>query len=186
MKTRAWIISRHLPVLFAGLLLTAPFANADGKGFMVGAGGYFSTVDGKVDSGDPDRGDVKFDDNSFAYNLAVGWRFTKWLAIDAGYWDLGDYDSDKIDNQKFSLDGETWSVGGMVSVPLWIVDVYARGGVSWWEATSRAVDDDGTDPYYGIGGSFNIGGSLDLYAEWIRFDIGADVDTFGIGARFTF
>jgi hypothetical protein len=186
MKARVQTTTRQLAVLFAGLLLAAPFANADGKGFMVGAGGYFSTVDGKVDSGDPDRGDVKYDDNSFAYNLAVGWRFNKWLAIDAGYWDLGDYDSDKIDNQKFSLDGETWSVGGMVSVPLWIVDVYARGGVSWWEATSRAVDDDGTDPYYGIGGSFNIGGSLDLYAEWIRFDIGADVDTFGVGARFTF
>lgn len=173
-------------VLCAASLGASPLASADGKGLMVGGGGYYSTVDGKIDTGDPDGGDVKFDDNSFAYNLAVGWRFTKWLAIDAGYWDLGDFDSDKIEEGKLSLDGETWTVGGMLSVPLWIIDVYARGGVSWWEAKSRALDDDGTDPYYGIGGSFNIGGSLDFYAEWIRFDIGADIDTFGVGARFTF
>lgn len=163
----------------------AQLAVADGVGFMIGGGGYFSTVDGDVDADDLEDA-IEFDDNSFAYNLAVGWRFNKWLAIDAGYWDLGDFDSDKIEDNKFSLDGETWTVGGMVSVPLWIIDVYARGGVSWWEATSRALDDDGTDPYYGIGGSFNLGGSLDFYAEWIRFDIGADVDTFGVGARFTF
>ena len=172
-------------VLGVGSFFGSQLAVADGVGLMIGGGGYFSTVDGDVDAGDLED-TIEFDDNSFAYNLAVGWRFTKWLAIDAGYWDLGDYDSDKIGDNKFSLDGETWTVGGMLSVPLWIIDVYARGGVSWWEAKSRALDDDGTDPYYGIGGSFNIGGSLDLYAEWIRFDIGADVDTFGIGARFTF
>jgi hypothetical protein len=176
----------YASLLCATLFGASPLAVADGRGFMIGGGGYFSTVDGEIDTGEPDLGDIKFDDNSFAYNLAVGWRFNKWLAIDAGYWDLGDYDSDKIGDNELSLDGETWTLGGMVSVPLWIVDVYARGGVSWWESTSRVLDDDGTDPYYGIGGSLNIGGSLDLYAEWIRFDVGADIDTFGVGARFTF
>ena len=32
----------------------------------------------------------------------------------------------------------------------------------------------------------NVGGSLDLYAEWIRFDQDADIDAFGVGARWTF
>ena len=74
----------------------------------------------------------------------------------------------------------------MASVPLWIMDFYAKGGAAMWEYDGRNVDADGTDAYYGVGAAFNIGGSLDLYAEWVRFDLETNLDTFGLGVRWTF
>ena len=37
-----------------------------------------------------------------------------------------------------------------------------------------------------LGISLNLLGSLDLYLEVIRFDLETDIDTAGIGARWTF
>ncbi|MEH6592579.1 MAG: hypothetical protein V7746_20095 [Halioglobus sp.] len=64
--------------------------------------------------------------------------------------------------------------------------MYARGVTAFWEAEGKNVDTDGTDPYYGVGLAFNIGSSLDLYAEWIRFDFDSKIDTLGLGVRWTF
>ncbi len=165
----------------------------DNHGFFVGAGGYWSLVDGSVDFDDFDLGDINdidFDDNSFAYNLDVGYRINSWLAVDGGYWSLGEYSSERLPNgEKLKADASAWTLGGMASVPLWILDVYARGGVAWWE-TGKDGDDDGTDWYFGLGAAFNLGGSLDLYGEWVRFSLGSDVNTdvdlFGLGIRWTF
>jgi hypothetical protein len=166
-------------------LMTPSLASADGVGFMLGGGGYYANVDSKVDW--EDIGDINFDDSSFAYNLDAGWRFNKWIALDAGYWDLGSFkaDLDEFD-RKQSFDAKTFSLGGIVSVPLWILDIYARGGAAFWDLDGRNIDEDGTDPYYGVGAALNIGGSLDLYLEWVRFDTEIDLDTFGLGARWTF
>jgi OOP family OmpA-OmpF porin len=174
--------------LFAtlGMLGLAQTASAGGTGLMVGAGGYLTSLDGDFDVHNIDLKGLNFDDESFAYNLDAGWRPTKWLVIDGGYWDLGNYDSDKINGRKSSADVDAWTLGGMVSVPLWIIDVYARGGAAWWSADGRFADDDGTDVYYGLGGALNLGGTIDLYAEWVRFDLAGDLDTFGIGVRMTF
>ena len=170
-------------------LMTPLAANADGQGWMIGGGAYYSVIDDKVEIEweDIELGDITFDSSSETFHIMGGYRFNKWLSLDAGYWDLGDYKSDTHglgDREEFNA--ETWTVGGMVSVPLWIMDFYARGGAAMWEYDGRNVDLDGTDPYYGLGFAFNIGGSLDLYAEWVRFDFETDLDTFGLGVRWTF
>ena len=170
-------------------LATPMAANADGEGWMIGGGVYYTQIDDGVelDWEDIEIGDINFDSNSTGYHASGGYRFNKWLSLDAGYWDLGDFSSDRDgvgDREEFDVD--TWTVGGMVSVPLWIMDFYARGGAAMWNYEGRNVDLDGTDPYYGVGAAFNIGGSLDIYAEWVRFDLETDIDTFGLGVRFTF
>jgi hypothetical protein len=179
-----------LALAISGAALMAPVAaNADGEGWMIGGGIYYSKVDDKVeiDWEDIDLGNLNFDNSSEAYHISGGYRFNKWLSLDAGYWDLGSFRSDKDGSgHKQAFDAETWTVGGMVSVPLWIMDFYARGGAAMWEYDGKNVDIDGTDPYYGVGAAFNIGGSLDIYAEWVRFDLDTDLDTFGLGVRFTF
>ncbi len=175
-------------------LLALPLtAGADGVGLMLEGGAYYAQVDDDVDFDFDDIEGIEdlkaaFDDKSYGYNLGIGWRFNKMLAIDAGYWDLGDFKSDDpvVEGRKAKIDFDTFTAGGMVSVPLWILDVYARGGAAFWNADSRNFDDDGTDPYYGVGASLNIGGSLDLYLEYLRFDLDTAIDTFGLGARFTF
>jgi OOP family OmpA-OmpF porin len=165
-------------------------AESENAAWFIGGGVYYSGLDDTFDDIDDigDVFDIDLDDNSTAFNLGGGYRFNKWLAVDAGYWDLGNYSSDfDEDFGREKVDATAWTVGGMVSVPLWIMDFYARGGAAFWDFDARgAADADGTDPYYGLGAAFNIGSSFDIYAEWIRFDLDAEVDTFGLGVRWTF
>ncbi len=169
-----------LAAILATLLLPMT-ASADGKGLMLGGGLYYGSVSEKDDG-------FKIDDSSGAFNLDVGWRFNKWIALDAGYWELGDYKSDKNPlGQDFKTETSAWTAGGMVSVPIWIIDIYGRLGAAWWEANPNGFDkEDGTDAYYGLGLAFNLGGSLDIYGEWTRFDLNTDLDLFGLGVRWTF
>lgn len=156
-------------------------------GWMIGGGIYYSDLDARVDVDRDDLNFASFNTSSASYHIEGGYRFNKWLSVDAGYWDLGNYKSDRdIDGNREKFDATAWTVGGMVSVPLWIMDFYARGGAAFWDWDGRNIDADGTDPYFGLGAAFNLGGSLDLYAEWIRFDQDADIDAIGLGARWTF
>jgi OmpA-OmpF porin, OOP family len=164
-------------------------AHADGVGFMLGGGGSYAQVDDDYDLDEiEDITDITFDDSSFSYNLNAGWRFNKWLSVDAGYWDLGSYKSEIEGlDRKQSFDSSAFTLGGMVSIPVWIIDLYARAGVAMWEVEGRNIDEDGSDPYYGIGGAFNIGASLDIYLEAIRFEAAdSNLDTVGLGVRWTF
>jgi hypothetical protein len=187
-------MQRITRALVASCALAVPLtAGADGVGLMLEGGAYYAQVDDDIDFDFDDIEGIEdleaaFDDKSYGYNLGIGWRFNKWLAVDGGYWDLGNFKSDDpiVTGSKAKIEFDTFTVGGMVSVPLWILDVYARGGAAFWNADSRNFDDDGTDPYYGVGASLNIGGSLDLYLEYLRFDLETAIDTFGLGARFTF
>lgn len=172
---------------------SAVYADDGNRGFMIGAGLYYGLVSDKVDiSDDFDFSDIKIDDSSAAYNFMAGYRINNWLAVDGGYWNLGEYSSDRLPNgDKLKSEATAWTLGGIASVPLWILDVYGRAGVAWWEtSTSGGADDDSTDWYYGLGAAFNLGGSIDLYAEWVRFDLGsdvnADIDLLGVGVRWTF
>ena len=74
----------------------------------------------------------------------------------------------------------------MVSVPLWIMDFYGKAGVAFWDYDGRNFDADGEDLYFGLGAAFNIGSSLDIYGEWVRFDQDAEIDALGVGVRWTF
>jgi hypothetical protein len=175
--------------ILAGLLAAGVTgtANAD-TGFTVGGGLYYGFVNEDVDGGF-DVGDIKIDDSSAAYNLNAGYRINNWLAVDAGYWDLGSYASDRdLEGERLKSDASAWSLGGMFSVPVWIIDLYARAGYAWWDEDNKNVDDnDGADLYYGLGVAFNLGRSFDIYGEWVRFDLdGKDLDQLGVGVRFTF
>ena len=179
--------SAALCMIVAAAALQPGVSHAD-DGFMIGAGAYYAQVNDDFRWDDvEDIFDIDFDDSSFSYNLQAGYRFNNWLSIDAAYWDLGSYKSDVFgDGNKAKFDGEAWTIGGMLSVPLWIVDVYAKAGAAYWELDGRRVDEDGTDPYYGVGAALNVFRSLDLYVEWVRFDLETELDTLGLGVRWTF
>jgi hypothetical protein len=183
------IVKKAQMGILAGLLAAgvAGTAHAD-AGFMLGGGLYYGFVNEDVD-GDFDVGDIKIDDSSAAYNLDVGYRINNWIAVDAGYWDLGSYSSDSLPNgEKLKSDASAWSLGGIASLPIWLIDIYARGGYAWWDTNNKnSEDNDGADLYYGVGLAFNLGRSIDIYGEWVRFDLdGTDLDQLGVGVRFTF
>ena len=130
---------------------------------------------------------MDFDTSSTSFNIGGGYRFNKWLALDGGYWDFGNYKSDRDeDGDREKFDATAWTLGGMVSVPLWIMDFYAKAGVAFWDYDGRNFDADGEDLYFGLGAAFNIGSSLDIYGEWVRFDQDAEIDALGVGVRWTF
>lgn len=182
------------PISLAALLsllcsLGAVSAHADGTGFFIAGGGNYAQFDATVDEdiSFEDDPEAFFDDKAAGYNLGAGYRFNKWLAADVAYWDLGEFKSDTLSTgNKIGFDTSLWTVGGIVSVPLWIVDVYGRAGAARWEVDSRFIDDDGTDLYYGAGVALNIFGSIDLYAEYVRFDTEEPIDSMGLGLRLTF
>lgn len=182
--------------IFAGALTAPSLALADGKGFYLGAGAYAALLNDKVS--DDDNNSVTIDDSSVAWGGELGWRFNKWISIDVGYANLGNYKDTDDDNNEAKTDIDTWKLGAMVSIPIWIIDIYGRGGAAWWGAdqkvdfttdsitTSNKNSESGRDWYYGLGLAFNLGPSLDLYLEWQRYDFDVNFDTAGVGFRYTF
>lgn len=179
-----------LALLLSGATaLTATVAQADATGFFIAGGANYAQFDSDLEDEIDWDEDIEafFDDKAVGYNLGAGYRFNKWLAVDAAYWDLGEFKSDTLENgQKLKYDTTIWTVGGIVSVPLWILDVYGRAGAAMWDADSRYIEEDGTDAYYGAGVALNILGSLDIYLEYVRFDADNAIDSANLGLRFTF
>lgn len=163
---------------------------ADSSGLFISAAANYGQIDDDFTLEDQDDLKAFFDDKSTGFNGGVGWRFNKWLSVDVGYWDFGTFKSDALGNgQKAEIETTTYTAGAMVSVPLWIIDVYGRAGVAQWDADAKEAadaDDDGTDAYYGVGAAINVFSSLDIYLEVVRFDLQTDVDTANLGLRFTF
>ncbi len=184
---------RHLWSTLFVLVITAGLAPrlalADGTGFFIAGGVNYAELDTSIEDDLEDLEDLEalFDDHAVGYNIGAGYRFNKWLAIDAAYWDIGEFKSDSLGNgQKIGFDTSIWTVGGIVSVPLWVLDIYGRAGAAMWDVDSRFIEDDGTDPYYGVGVALNIFGSTDLYLEYVRFDAEEAIDSANFGVRFTF
>ena len=163
----------------AGLAVVLPEAAADEGGVVVGGGAYFSQID--EDAG------VLFNDSDNAYTGSIGWRFNEWISIDAGYWDLGEYNSDRFgDGYRIDASVDTWSLGAIVGMPIGVVDLYLRGGMAFWDADAGIFEENDRDPYYGFGLGFDLNDNIQIYSEWIRFDIAASIDTLGVGLRYTF
>ena len=179
------------PCLAAFIFLLALPTQADNTGFFLAGGLNFNAVDDTFDKDNfnpPEDIESAIDDSSEGFNIGGGWRFNKWLALDIAYWDFGEFrsDRDSITGEKDTLDATVFSLGGIASVPLWIFDIYARGGAALWDLEGDRFEDDGTDLYYGAGAAVNIFGSLDIYLEALRFDMETDLDSIGVGLRFTF
>ena len=176
-------------LISSATIFTASMAQADSTGFFIAGGANYAQFDSDLEDEIDWEDDIEafFDDKAVGYNLGAGYRFNKWLALDVAYWDLGEFTSDDLDNgEKIKYDSSMWTVGGIVSVPLWILDVYGRAGATMWEADSRYIDEDGTDAYYGAGVALNVFRSLDLYLEYVRFDTDNPIDSANLGLRWTF
>ena len=169
--------------------LTAGYAQADSTGFFIAGGVNYAQFDSDLEDEIDWDDDIEafFDDKAVGYNLGAGYRFNKWLAVDAAYWDLGEFKSDSLDSgDKIKYDTSILTVGGIASVPLWIFDVYGRAGAAMWDAESRFVEEDGTDLYYGVGAALNVFRSLDIYLEYVYFDMDNAIDSANLGMRWTF
>jgi hypothetical protein len=147
--------------------------------------------------------EIEMDDGSDAYNFSVGYSFNKWVAIESGHWWLGEFNSSEGSlftgsTSDLTAKSNAWTVGVLGFYPLGNFDIYGRLGAAWWETKfergrsdnilnrDRRFEIDGGDPYFGLGGTYNINETVGIYVEWTRFAIDTDIDLFGIGVRLTY
>jgi OOP family OmpA-OmpF porin len=200
-------IRTFVPVVLVGALalLVAP---AWAGTFYLGAGAGESSTD-DLSVADLDDGsfvDGSLDDSDTAIKAFVGYRFLKFVAIEVGYVDLGEFTiegtSDGSGPDFFAgpvdaaaeVDGYDVSVLGILPIGKRL-KVFARAGYYLWDSEvtvsngglSLSEDDDGEDTLIGAGASFRLGAGIDVRAEYEQFDVDditVDVISAGLTWRF--
>lgn len=186
-------ITRRVPLsAVAAVLVTfVAFAPAESH-----AGGYIGGSVGQayieVDTGDPTIPE-NFDENDFGWKVMIGYEFDLPLnlGIEAAYVDFGAPSGD-IAGTQFEVDANGFAGFGTIGFDLGPLGVFGKAGVIAWDAELSidgfdAGSDDGTDPAYGIGVEFGLGG-LDIRGEYEIFDIddSEDVALLSVGIVFRF
>jgi len=166
---------KKLVLSLALVFLAAGFASTPAEaGFNVGA----SFTDTEVE-----ESGFKADDSN--YKIFVGWRFfeRQWFGIEAQYVDYGKFEAAGSTAKASSID-----LFAIFSLKLWRFDLFAKGGVSQWDASvSAQPNDNGSDPAYGVGVAFRITKRLYVRAEWETFEFDtADADMASLGVDFRF
>lgn len=177
------------PLALAAALAAA--APAFGQGWYVGAGVGQGTVDfGAVPAG------VTMDDKDTTATVRLGYQFHRSLAVEIGYYHLGDYNlAARVGGADISAGAEARSVGIALvgTVPLNRFDLYGRVGYARSElkATGSALGfsaserDRENEWFAGIGGRFHVSREVGVFAEWQRHDK-LELDTFFVGVDVRF
>lgn len=151
---------------------------------------------------------LPLDDTDTGYSLGLGYDFNKYLAVEAGYMDVGEASiayTNGGDSLNGSVEGDGFYFGPKVSLPLtdklavfgkigfftWDGDV-AAVGTGAWAAYTGTASEDGTDLYFGGGVACDITETLAAKAEWTRYTFDGsnwfdtDVDFISAGLTFKF
>lgn len=162
-------------------------ASASDTGFYLGAGIGKASVDPLKFY--PTLGD-NVENDDLGYKVYGGYRFLKFLAVEAGYTNFGNLQFAERNVQGWqeivdlSVKGWDAFVVGILPVSN-VVDIYGKLGIMAWDTTITSTlreeihyteSSTGTDTAYGIGAGFWVGPNVTLRAEAEWFKIG-DYDT---------
>ena len=136
-------------------------------------------VGGGIYSANVNEGQL--DDSDTVPAFFFGWKPIDFLAVEAGYYKLGDFSSNLV-----SMEANAYTVAAVGSIPLWVIDFYGKIGLAAVDYDINNLGDTKTDPFFGVGGAINLGDSIDIYAEFIRFETEVDIDIIGVGIRYQF
>lgn len=175
-------------LLAIALTVSAPVTTLADDGFFVAAGLGSAELSEDFDGFDVDA-------SSTAYRIAVGWRFSEFLAIGGGYQNFGRFDQTlDIDgtSTEVSLKADGFTLGGIVSWPVgnrW--SLFARAGAFFWDgdaeindATEASPED--TNLYLGAGARVVLTERWSLTADGSRYaldDTSSTVVSIGIYMR---
>jgi len=143
---------------------------------------------------------AQVDDKQTTYTIRTGWRFTPYMALELGYYDLGKYAFHGSPvGLPVDIDGEARakSVGlslvGTVPLNMWW-DVYGRIGYARSELKVNAsanlvgpvnIKDKQNEATYGIGGRWKVGRGWGVFVEWMKNDK-IEVDSYLVGMDVNF
>jgi opacity protein-like surface antigen len=157
------------------LLLVASAACADDPrtGFYLGAGVGTATLELEDSNSTAD-----FDADDTGFKIAAGYRFLKWVAVEADYEDYGQPEDDVL-GVRLRGDFQSFSVSALGLLPLGNFDLFARGGIARWDGSLTAVpfgvdvSEDNIDPLFGFGAQYRFGqlaARLEFEALLLGFD----------------
>jgi hypothetical protein len=164
-------------LLFITLSFTSISANA--SGFYFGLGGYSANMEIE-----------DFDDDEIVPAGFLGYQFIDsnifMLSAELGYYDLGGFSGPGYD-----VDSDAFTLAAVGYIPIGpFFEVYAKFGVASVSVDTtlggNTRDSSGEDAFGGVGFAFDILDTIDIYAEYLRFDNRIDSELYGIGVRFDF
>lgn len=134
------------------------------------------------------------------YTIRTGWRFSPYMALELGYYDLGKYDfhgTTFVGNTQVDGEAKAKSVGlSFVGIlPIDAFDLYGRIGYARSElkvnanttlsTTSYNEKDHQNEATYGVGGRWNFNRNWGVFVEWMKNDK-IEIDSYLIGVDFRF
>jgi len=137
------------------------------------------------------------DDSSNAYTFRMGWRVSPYMALEAGYYDLGKYQF--AGQGAIAVNGEakakSYGLALVGIMPIQNVDLYGRLGYVRSEiktnassdliATNYNAKDKQSEATYGLGARWNMTREWGLFVEWMKNDK-IEVDSYLFGVDFKF
>ena len=140
---------------------------------------------------------AQVDDSSTTYTARLGWRFHPYMALEAGYYDLGKYqfEGDGAVHVTGEAKAKSYGLALVGIVPIDALDLYGRIGYVRSEiktnasadlvATNYNAKDKQSEATYGIGARWNVNRNWGVFAEWMKNDkIEVDSYIFGFDFRF--
>jgi len=186
-----------IAVLTVAALGSLPaFAQTDPTWFYAGAG----IGSGNLNASGTDLTgltNAQVDDTHTTYTVRGGWRFHPNLALELGYYDLGNY---KFHGQGAgAVDGTARAKSFGLSIvgilPLDPVDLYARIGFARSElkinASTNLINtplnskDKQNEATYAVGARWNFSRNWAVFGEWMKNDK-IEVDSYLVGVDFKF
>jgi len=129
---------------------------------------------------------TNFSGNDTGYKIFGGFKFTI-FAVEGGYVNFG-----KAEDNGISVETTAFDLFGLVNLGLGPIDLFGKVGVFSWDSdltTGTSVNEDGTDPVYGIGGGLSLG-PVSVRLEYEYFDVGSDglddIQMISLGAVYFF
>jgi OOP family OmpA-OmpF porin len=174
--------------LFA-LLFCLPTTNVLAQSY-VGFGWGPSQVNADLGGG------ATLDESSSGTKLFAGYRFNKYIAVEAAYYNIAQASVGQVivSGVPVSASAEMQGVAvyGVGLYPLSKKsDIYINLGVVDWDADIRVnnttAQTDGTDILYGVGAVYAFTRNVAVFAEWDMFNSdNPEMSMLGFGFRFSF
>lgn len=188
----------HLPLHRAftiALLVTAGACSSETRadgGWYVGAGAGVSSL--ALDVPDSDGNVFGFDEDDTAWKIYGGYVVDLPLVdlgVEASYVDFGN-PSDLLAGFRAEVQGSGVNLWGIAGVDVGPIGLFGKLGAIAWDLDGRttgSIDqsfgDSGTDIGYGLGAKFMLF-SLEVRAEYERYEIEDTIDMLSIGVNWVF
>jgi len=177
-------------LLASGTAFAQDRDNTEGLYIGGGYGSFSATIDNLDDVADAVS---DFDEDEGSSKYFVGYRFNKFLSLQADLYDLGD-SATTLRGQPISSKTEAYGASAVGTLPIGFVELFARAGVIFYDLEvttpniSDRIDQSDNDLVYSVGVGFTFVHRFNLQLEYEVLDISEfdDADAYWLNASWRF